>query len=293
MQLDRMPLADIGNCVQLAKAVYRQLGECTPPIPIEEIAMAVGIAEITDLTTAGFEGALIANDLKTSGVILVKKGSLHERRRFTIGHELGHFLNYWHEPPQGGFYCSSKDMLTNDNGSNDKQQMECEANEFAAEMLMPEPLFRRDLRKAPSPGLEHVIRWATAYETSKLATTRRLVDLGDSPAALVQSKDGIVGYVHRRKDSFPFVEISRDMPVPRKSLTACYSGCEGDCSNTDETEPSFWISRELPRGANMLEQVLVQADGYRITLLTIDETKSEDEDDTYDRERSEWNPTFR
>ena len=41
----------------------------------------------------------------------------------------------------------------------------------------------------------------------------------------------------------------------------------------------------------MYEQVLVQGRGYRITLLTIDDTEADDEDDEH--ERSEWNPTFR
>jgi Zn-dependent peptidase ImmA (M78 family) len=255
--------------------------------------MAVGITGIQDLNINEFEGALITDELKSEGVILIKKNSPVERQRFTVGHEVGHFLNYWHQPPKGGFYCSKLDMLASGEGGSKRAQMESEANEFAAEMLMPEPLFRGDLNKGPSPGLEHVVRWSADYETSKLATTRRLVDLCDSPSALVQSKDGVVGYVHRRKDTFPFVELKRGMAIPKKSLTARFSGSEDGCSNTDETEPSHWISRDLRRGATMLEQVLVQGNGYRITLLTIDETESEDEDDSYGRERSEWNPRFR
>ena len=35
--------------------------------------------------------------------------------------------------------------------------MESEVNEFPAEMLMPEPLFPRDLKKKASPGREHII----------------------------------------------------------------------------------------------------------------------------------------
>jgi hypothetical protein len=43
----------------------------------------------------------------------------------------------------------------------------------------------------------------------------------------------------------------------------------------------------------MCEQVLVQAEGYRITLLAIDEEEAEDDDDEYERKRSEWKPGFR
>jgi hypothetical protein len=83
------------------------------------------------------------------------------------------------------------------------------------------------------------------------------------------------------------------MTVPKKSLTARFSGSGDGRSNTDETEPSFWVSRSLPRGTAMYEQVLVQSRGYRITLLTVDEAEAEDEDDEYVRDRAEQPPTFR
>lgn len=43
----------------------------------------------------------------------------------------------------------------------------------------------------------------------------------------------------------------------------------------------------------MLEQVLIQGGGYRITLLSIDESEGDDEDEEYVIERSEWEPRFR
>jgi Zn-dependent peptidase ImmA (M78 family) len=201
-----MALADLGNCVQIAKAIFQQLGDIKPPIAIDEIAGAVGITEIQDLHTVGFEGALITNDAKSDGVILVNKNSAHERRRFTVGHELGHYLNHWHKPPSGGFKCSKHDMFAVGDGGNARFKMEAEANQFSAEMLMPETLFKRDLKKKASPGLEHIVGWSDRYETSRLATARRFVDVVDSPSALILSKDGIVEFVHRKK-TFPFVEL--------------------------------------------------------------------------------------
>ena len=42
----------------------------------------------------------------------------------------------------------------------------------------------------------------------------------------------------------------------------------------------------------MWEEVLLQGSGYRLTLLSLDETDAEDDDDEYERERSDWNPRF-
>jgi hypothetical protein len=291
IQIDRMALADLGNSREIAKVVLQQLGEVRPPIPIDEIAGAAGISDIQTLQTAGFEGALITDDCKSDGTILVSVRGNPERRRFTIGHELGHFLNPWHKPPAGGFKCTKADMFSTEGGSA-RLNMEVEANVFSAEMLMPEKLFRRDVNKLNSPGLEHIVELAGRYATSKLATARRFVDLYDEPAVIVLSKDGAVVQVHWHK-AFPYLGLRQGRPIPAKSLTATFIG-EGDgCSDSESVEPSLWIQGSLRRNAEMYEQVLVQSGGYRITLLTIDQTDSDDEDEEYVRERSEWNPSFR
>lgn len=291
MRIDRMALADLGNCVAIAKAVLEQIG-VNPPVPIDEIAEAAGITDIQMLQTTGFEGALITDDCKREGVILVNLRSRQERRRFTIGHELGHFLNPWHTPPDGGFKCTKEDMFAPANGSNARRSMELEANVFSAEMLMPEKIFRQDLKKFISPGLEHVVDLAEKYQTSKLATARRFVDLRDEPTAIVLSHNGTIDQLHWH-ERFPYLGLSRGHAVPTKSVTARFSGGGDACSDSQSIEPTLWAQNPLRAGAEMYEQVLVQSGGYRITLLTVDEAECDDEDDGYVRERSEWNPRFR
>jgi hypothetical protein len=291
MQIDRMALADLGNSVSIARAVLSQLGDIEPPVPIDDIAAAAGISDIQVLQTTGFEGALITDDCKGDGIILVNARSRPERRRFTIGHELGHFLNPWHKPPSGGFKCKKEDMLVRAHGGNAQIRMEVEANLFSAEMLMPEKIFRRDLNKLTSPGLEHIVELADSYETSKLATARRFVDLHDEPTAIVLSKNGAIDQIYWHKE-FPYFGLRSGQVVPARSLTALFADGAG-CSNNESAEPALWLQNPLPPGANMYEQVLVQSGGYRITLLTIDRNECDDEDDNYTRERSEWSPRFR
>jgi hypothetical protein len=116
------------------------------------------------------------------------------------------------------------------------------------------------------------------------------------PTLLRQSfcpKNGVVEFIYRSKKTFPFIDLKTGQSMPKKSITQRFSGAGDGCSNTDETEPSFWISRQLRRGTTMYEQVLVRGKGYRITLLTVDEDEAEDDDDEYEREQSEWRPGFR
>jgi Zn-dependent peptidase ImmA (M78 family) len=292
IRIDRMELDGIGNALAIADAVLRQVKDVPIPVPIEEIAAAAGVTDIQELQSDGFEGALIAPDHKSSGIILVNRRSRPERRRFTVGHELCHLLSPWHKPPQGGFRCTKADMFALEDGGKDRMKMEVDANQFSASMLMPAKYFRQDLMKFREPGLEHVVQLSDRYATSKVATARRFVSLRDEPSAVVLSKDGVIESISWSK-GFPYFSVRRGQAIPARSLTARFGGSSNSCSDTDVTEPALWLSSSLARGVEMLEQVLIQGGGYRITLLSIDESESDDEDEEYVNERSEWDPRFR
>ena len=70
-----------------------------------------------------------------------KPGAVH----YTIGHELGHFLNEGHiATASDGFYCTKEDMGYPDRSGRYLRQ-ELEANIFAIELLAPERLIRSRL----------------------------------------------------------------------------------------------------------------------------------------------------
>lgn len=53
------------------------------------------------LTTQGFEVGLLTDRVRSRGIVLVRNAVSPQRRRFTIGHELGHFLMPSHVPDEG------------------------------------------------------------------------------------------------------------------------------------------------------------------------------------------------
>ena len=59
------------------------------------------------------------------------------RRRFTLAHEVGHWICQALEGHEAPVYCRSEDV-----GVGEDKQLEREANVFAAELLMPEPAVR-------------------------------------------------------------------------------------------------------------------------------------------------------
>jgi Zn-dependent peptidase ImmA (M78 family) len=100
------------------------------------------------------------------------------RRRFTVAHELGHLLLHKNESlhiderfPIGFRSAASSQAV---------DASEIEANQFAAELLMPMSLLTADLAAMP-PDIDSeaaVTELAQRYEVSEQAMTIRLSALG-------------------------------------------------------------------------------------------------------------------
>jgi IrrE N-terminal-like domain len=86
---------------------------------------------------------------------------------------MGHFLMTTHKPPAGGFQCSRADMRRwTDKEKGGVIRMEVEANEFAALILMPPPLWRAELAKFRDPDLAQIVTLAGLFDVSKEAAAR-------------------------------------------------------------------------------------------------------------------------
>ncbi len=96
------------------------------------------IKEPADLTWNASEGALVRNpDNECEWGIFVNPKARPERRRFTIAHELGHFI--LHRASQTRFQCDKESVYS---GIESLKQIEREADDFAGNLLMPGDLLR-------------------------------------------------------------------------------------------------------------------------------------------------------
>ena len=99
------------------------------------------------------------------------------RQRFTIAHEIGHFvLHRGGTYIDKGTYARFRDL---ESGSGTKRE-EREANQFAAELLMPRHLVETLLQSQHlDPGDDGSLnRLAEEFEVSALAMSFRLANLG-------------------------------------------------------------------------------------------------------------------
>src|SRR5690242_18250001 len=124
MRISRMDLdgKGMGSPEGLVTAILKIEKDLPIPVPIEDLCRQLDVTNIADLETEGFEGALITDTTKSSAMILVNQASSPQRRRFTIGHELGHFLIPTHMPTADGqFLCSRADMSKLSAKENDRR----------------------------------------------------------------------------------------------------------------------------------------------------------------------------
>jgi Zn-dependent peptidase ImmA (M78 family) len=204
-----MSLADCGSPEKLLAVIPKHHPDWTAPVPVEELAAAIDIVELRELETDGFEGALLTDPDKKKGAILYKAGARKERRRFTIAHELGHFLMPSHK---GNEHCTAAD-LREMRFDEDHRRREAEANRFAAGLLMPRPWFSRDMDQLGDADVTHVQILAERYGTSLEAASNRYIDLTDDVCAFVFSKDHVIRYVRPTK-MFPRLAVKAGTPLP-------------------------------------------------------------------------------
>lgn len=258
-----MEVEDVGWTPQArAAAIHRQLGDMPAPIPVHEIARALDIDEIYERPLRNFEGCLATDPERSAGEILVNSRSSYARRRYTVAHELGHFLCGWHQSTyEGGFRCSQRDMIVSrEEGAHERQ--EAEANRFAIELLAPEYLLKRHLRRLPE--LERVIAIGSEHQISKTAAARRYVDLHADTLAVVFSQHDRFIYAHRGA-AFPWLPF-----VWQDRLPELPSRAGGDpFSEMVEADQRDWLKPGAT--CELALQVLRQEEGHAIILLQASE----------------------
>jgi Zn-dependent peptidase ImmA (M78 family) len=282
-----MDLADCGSPERLLETIFRYYPDLPRRVPIEAIASDVGIVEFKVLEVDGFIGGLVADPEKNAGVILTKEGLPERRRRYTIGHELGHFL----VPSHGYLRQCRKQDLEENSRSTAYQRQEAEANRFSAGLLMPKPMFAKDMNALGSLEATHVRQLGELYNVSMEAVANRYVELTSDSCAFVFSHGDVVRY-GRASKGFPQLALRRGDPLPVGCLTRRYRQI-GAPSQWATHHGEAWV-RAQPgaRVPTVLEQAVFQSNGFKVTLLYIDEIELEEQDEEADL-NARWRTSFR
>ena len=278
IKLNLIEFSDYVRTKEIIDEILKQNPDIKPPIPLDEIARVVGIKDISYKPLDGLEGALVANEYKDEGVILVNNsGGLNteKRQRFTLGHELGHFMI-----PHHGYKmsCSIVDM---ENNSSKMETVELEANDFASKILMPEVLFCRNTF-FDNPSIKNIQKLGLDYAVSFEASANRYVTTHHEPLVILFYKDKKLRYF-KQNDHLPFYfqfKPCKNAPLPLGSISSQMQTPSEEKIELDYIDPSVWFNQikgfALPD--EIVEEVYIQKNGYSATLLRFDKEIEEIED---------------
>ncbi|MDQ1130259.1 ImmA/IrrE family metallo-endopeptidase [Microbacterium sp. SORGH_AS_0888] len=143
-----------------------------PRLPVDPVAVARSLGvNVYEVVLPNTTSGMIAKVSDVAGTdILVNSEHAPKRQRFTVAHELGHYIAILNDPDRvSNPFLHKRDSLS----SCGTDTEEIFANRFAAELLMPEDEVRRAARVGAS-----VYQLAAQFDVSVDAMNFRLVNLG-------------------------------------------------------------------------------------------------------------------
>lgn len=153
---------------KIAEEILNQMKLNVVPVPVEEVATKLQI-KIGREPSEDFSGILIRKDGKA--LIGVNSTESHVRQRFTIAHELGHFILHPKKEAFVDYRDNQKDIM--------RTPREKQANAFAAALLMPRSKLMKDVKNKFKSGIyeDDLAELADEYEVSTEAMKYRLLNL--------------------------------------------------------------------------------------------------------------------
>ena len=187
------------------------------------------------------EGMLARNpkDVAEWGIFYNGKAS-PERRRFTIAHELGHFI--LHRGQQQSFNCDKESVYS---GIDTIRVIEREADDFASNLLMPGDLLR-DWISNQRIDLRVLSAIAKRFQVSFEALCIRFIKFTTQRAILVYWDNGFVKYEWRSSSAIKTRARIRRTDDPQEPLPGTLAADASVTQEWDGTEMSaaIWCPEE-------------------------------------------------
>ncbi len=152
----------IGYARKQARLIIKRAKLATPPVLLNNIVKFIQTKDDLRVFPKDLGKKISGIQLEHGGTTFIAYNlSEHEhRQRFTLAHEIGHFV-------MGHTGVSNFDSYD----LNTKSPYEIEANAFAAELLMPLDMIKKDYQELHNPK-----QMATKYLVSEVALWKRLLD---------------------------------------------------------------------------------------------------------------------
>lgn len=241
----------------LSKAERRllDLGISHPSeIDLEAIAWDEGV-EVRYEFLDGCEARLIG--IANKAIVTIRNSANERRQRFSLAHELGH----WNFHRGKTFEC----RIDEGSDSASKNIEEREADEYAADLLMPEYMFKPMALSLKRPDFNTIEDLSNAYNTSLTATAFRVATTSSWPVMLVCHNQRGRAWYKRSKD-IP------DKWIPKKELdpdSIAFDRLFGKEPRVraQKIPADVWFGHYSAKEFELYEDAIHISDGVVLTLL--------------------------
>jgi Zn-dependent peptidase ImmA (M78 family) len=244
-----IPHSYVESVRNAARQLLQRAGVTTPPVAVEDLARLQDVLDIRESNMGTTDAHLTPS--ARGFIIEVNAFVSPARRRFSIAHEIAHtFFN-----PVNRSYRRSVGAVTVARERPDSLVEEALCDIAAAEMLMPEDLFRAASRRKP-PSIDVIGRLAALFETSIEATALRYGSLGPESTQVTAWKRN---YAHIRAKWNKGARVLRPEPFRLREAHTFVKWCLAKA----------YFTRELVRGHDVElscyppKRIWIQAQGFR------------------------------
>lgn len=201
---------------ELAELLLQRFGVSGKP-DLAALCRSLGL-RVREKYFDGFDGVLRRSKTQQKGIIGVNaRIGEASRKRFTMAHEIAHFVIPYHRELQSPCETGNIDAF-----SRTLVRPELEANEFAAELLLPEKQVATRFT-LDNPSLATISAVAGEFESSLSATAWRFLELTREACAIVWSVSGKSVW-YRTNEALPFPMAVKSLPWPSSMAAKLFAG---------------------------------------------------------------------
>lgn len=249
-----------GNPLSKAEVILQSFGIDHPSqIDIEAIAFEMK-AMVRYRKLNGSEARIVGDG--TSAIITVSDEGQRPRQRFSIAHEIGHWVE---KHGRGGFVCAKEDISP----QNDRDRgAEAEANAFASQLILPSYLFVPMSAKLPV-SLDTAEKLGKEFQASLTATTIKLVNTTNKAAVVVcHSQDKREWFFASRQHPSGFW-ISTEVNPDTEAFELLYAPDVNGKTKILQESASRWFSSRDAQNMKVRSQSVKIAAGVVLSLVEL------------------------
>jgi Zn-dependent peptidase ImmA (M78 family) len=202
----------------------------------------------------GCAARIIGNDDRA--IITVDTNSRLERQRFSVGHELGHWM---FDRGKVSLFSCEENLFVREWSKNNP---ETRANRYASDLLMPVAMFKPRATDLNRVDFDAVRSLARAFTTSLTATAIRLVEHGPRPAILVCSSPAGIEWSIPGEGTKP---LWPQRPGPDTYAHDVLNGREDEASG--DVLASAWFDHPIADRYHLNEHSIRAYQGLVLSLL--------------------------